>query len=217
MQSLRRPRPHAVGLLGLFLLLSALVVLGRVVPWDESLLRAASDWRTAARTDWMLGFTFLGNALIEVPAAFLMAWVLWRLGRGAHANRYLIAVITGELFYVVLKALFRRPRPTIIERLGDAGWYSYPSGHTMLAPILWSFGLLLVASAVENRVLKGVLVAGAMLIPLLLGVSRVYLGVHYPSDVLGALLIGSAWVVWWWPREPDASSASATSSAPAIR
>lgn len=217
MQSLRRPRQSALALASLFLAVSAIVLTGRLQPWDDSLLRAVGEWRSPQLTDWMLGFTFLGNALVEVPMAFLVAWFLWRVGRGAHAKRYLLSGVLGELFYVAVKAAFRRPRPSVIERLGDAGWYSYPSGHTMLAPILWSFGFLLVASAITNRVAKGLLIVGAALIPPSIALSRVYLGVHYPSDVLGALLMGSAWVAWWWPRDPDASSASATSSAPAIR
>lgn len=217
MQSLRRPRPLTLALFGLFLVVTAGVLVGTVQPWDDALLRAIGDRRTPALTDWMLGITFLGNGLIEVPMAFTMAWLLWRAGQGTIGKRYLLGVITGELFYLLLKALFHRPRPTIIERLGDAGWYSYPSGHTMLAPILWSFGFLLLATVVANRVAKGVLMAGAALVPLLIGASRVYLGVHYPSDVLGALLLGSAWVVWWWPRSSDDASSSSTASVPAIR
>lgn len=217
MKSLQRPRPLTLALFGLFLVVTAVVLAGSVQPWDDAVLRAIGDWRTSTRTDWMLGITFLGNGLIEVPMAFTMAWLLHRAGRGAIGNRYLLAVVTGELCYLLLKALIHRPRPTIIERLGDAGWYSYPSGHTMLAPILWSFGFLLLAEAVANRVAKGVLVVGAVLLPILIGTSRVYLGVHYPSDVLGALSLGSAWVVWWWPRSSDAARSSSTAAVPAIK
>lgn len=175
------------------------------------------DWRTPTRTDLMLLFTFLGNGTLEVPVAFGIAALLWQRGRGADAGRYLLAGVVGELFYLLLKALFHRPRPSVIERLGDAGWYSYPSGHTMLAPILWSFGFLLLARTVHHRIGRALLTTIGVVVPLLLAVSRVYLGVHYPSDVLGALLIGSAWVVWWWPRTSDDESIASTSSAPAIR
>ncbi|MEO5799811.1 MAG: phosphatase PAP2 family protein [Gemmatimonadales bacterium] len=217
MDSLRRPPRQVFWLVGCFLALSALVVSGAEIAWDDAILRTIGGWRTPALTDVMLRCTFLGNGLIEIPMAFGVAWMLWRLGRPAYAKRYLLAGVIGEIFYLGLKGLFHRPRPSVIERLSDAGWYSYPSGHTMMGPVLWSFGFLLLASAITNRFVKALLTTGAIVIPLLLATSRVYLGVHYPSDVLGALLIGSAWVVWWWPRsESDASSAS-TSSAPAIK
>ncbi|MES2305433.1 MAG: phosphatase PAP2 family protein [Gemmatimonadota bacterium] len=217
MDSLRRPPRQVYWLAGLFLALSALVVSGVELPWDDAILQVIGGWRTPARTDWMLFFTFLGNGLIEVPMAFGVAWLLWRLGRPAHAKRYLLAGVTGELFYLAVKGLFHRPRPSVIERLGDAGWYSYPSGHTMMGPVLWSFGFLLLASAITNRLAKRLLTTVAIAVPLLLGMSRLYLGVHYPSDVLGALLLGSAWVVWWWPRSDSDRSITSTSSAPAIR
>lgn len=217
MITLRRPPRTALVLLTLFLLVSALVVSGLVLPCDEALLRAVGVVRTPELTNLMLAFTLAGDGAIEVPMGLGIALLLYRLGHGDWAKRYVLAGLAGELLYLLLKASFQRPRPDIITRLGEAGWYSYPSGHSMMAPIIWTFGFLLLARAVEHRLVRILLTAIAVMAPLAIGASRLYLGVHYPSDVLGALAIGCAWLVWWWPVASEGASAASTSEAAAIR
>jgi undecaprenyl-diphosphatase len=217
MGSLQRPSRPALILLACFALISLLVATGVTLPWDDAALRVVGGWRQPALTNLMLAATFAGNGDVELPLALGIVLLLWRLGQAALAQRYLMVALSGELLYVVLKASFHRPRPSIIPRLGEAGWYSYPSGHSMMAPVIWTFGLLLLARLVPFRVGRAALVGLGLVAPLAIAVSRVYLGVHYPSDVVGALLIGSAWVIWWWPPSVDPSSNASTSSAPAIR
>lgn len=217
MTSLRHPPRATLILLTLFVLVSVLVVSGRVLPCDEALLRAIGTLRTPERTDLMLAFTLAGDGVFEVPMGLGIAVLLWRLGHQAWAKRYLLAGVSGELLYLVLKPAFHRPRPDIITRLGEAGWYSYPSGHSMMAPIIWAFGFLLLARAAKHRLTRAILIAIAAIAPVAIAMSRLYLGVHYPSDVLGALLIGSAWLVWWWPGVSERPSSASTSAAPAIR
>lgn len=197
-----RPRlsPPAFAGLAVFAGISILVATGTTLPWD----RAALEWfgaiRSGHRTDLMLLATYLGDGKVEVPLALGVVALLWvRAGRDS-ALRLLAAGVMGELLYLVLKSLFQRPRPDVIERLGGAGWYSYPSGHAMMAPILWSLPLLLLARTVPaGRRWPFVLLACVM--PPLIAASRLYLGVHYPSDVLGALALGFAWMAFWLGRE----------------
>lgn len=193
-----------------------MVVLGATIGHDEAVLRWIEGIRRPWLTDVMLVATFLGDGLIEVPFALIACWALWRLGRGACAKRYFFAGISGELLYVIAKASFQRDRPTIIPRMANAGWYSYPSGHAMMAPVLWGFGLLLLARSVTRPAARAVLLVLAAVIPPMIAVSRIYLGVHYPSDVVGALVLGNAWVLLWseagvlWPRKAVTSSLAAT-------
>jgi undecaprenyl-diphosphatase len=191
--------------LGLFVLISVLVVSGLTLPCDEALLRAVGAVRTPELTNLMLAFTLAGDGAIEVPMGLGIALLLYRLGHGGWAKRYVLAGLAGELLYLLLKASFQRPRPDIITRLGEAGWYSYPSGHSMMAPVIWTFGFLLLARAVERRLAKSILTAIALIAPVAIGASRLYLGVHYPSDVLAGFSVGIAWALWWWPRASDAS------------
>jgi undecaprenyl-diphosphatase len=197
-----RPRLSPVVFAGLavFVGISLLAATGTTMPWDRATLGWFGAIRSAGRTDLMLLATYLGDGKVEVPLALGAVALLWvRAGRGS-ALRLLAAGVSGELFYLALKALFHRPRPDVIERLGGAGWHSYPSGHAMMAPILWSLPLLLLArTAPLGR--RWPFVALACLIPPLIAISRLYLGVHYPSDVLGALALGFAWMAFWLERD----------------
>lgn len=212
-----RPHPRTVlVLLALFVLVSVLMVLGVTLPFDEAAMRWLGAERTPARTEVMLFFTFIGNGMIEVPLALLAAWALYRLGRPRCAKRYVFAALSAEVVYAIAKPLFRRDRPQIIERLADAGWYSYPSGHAMLAPVIYGFALVLLAKSVPSRTVRLLLIATSLLIPPLIALSRVYLGVHYPSDVVGALFLGNAWLLLW-TEAPERSSSDATSSLASTR
>jgi undecaprenyl-diphosphatase len=196
--------PTALALFGIFALLSVLVVLDLTLPIDESAMRWLGTQRTPGRTEVMLFFTFIGNGLIEVPLALLAAWALYRLGRPRCAKRYVFAALSAEVVYAIAKPSFQRARPQIIERLADAGWYSYPSGHAMLAPVIYGFALLLLAKSVPQRSVRRVLLFAAVVIPPMIALSRVYLGVHYPSDVVAALFLGNAWLLLW-SEVPDAA------------
>ena len=97
-----------------------------------------------------------------------------------------------------LKALFARPRPSIVEPLVDVHTYSYPSGHALM-----SFALYLSFAAVTAELAAGFrtrayLVCGGLLIAGIVGMTRIYLGVHYPSDVIGGWAIGGAWALLCW-------------------
>lgn len=197
--------------LALFVGISALVVSGVVLPWDIAALEWMGTQRTAIRTEAMLAVTFLGDGALEVPLALVAVGLLWRIASRRAAAALFFGALSGEVIYILAKASFQRDRPTIIEQLSGAGWYSYPSGHAMLAPIIWSLALLLFVPVAPRR-LRWVLIALAVLIPIGIAVSRVYLGVHYPSDVLGALALGSAWMAGWlvWSRSASTSSSAST-------
>src|ERR1051326_3718439 len=117
----------------------------------------------------------------------------WRRGSG-WAQYYLIAALAGWGPSSALKALFARPRPTVTTHLDGAGWWSFPSGHTMESTVVLGLGILLVTGWMRNRAaarLARVITAAVLTA---IGLSRAYLGVHYPSDVLAGWLAGGAWI-----------------------
>jgi undecaprenyl-diphosphatase len=203
-------------LLALFAFTAGLVFAGITVPGDEATLRAVGAARSDGLTAVMRAITTLGSGDVEVPLAFGLVGLLWKLGAKGRARRYLYAALSGELVYVIAKASFGRPRPQIISHLSGAGWSSFPSGHSMMAPIIYTLGFVLLARTIGSRSGRRVLLVVGAIMPIAIATSRLYLGVHYPSDVVAGLLLGSAWALCW-DGEGSRASASATSSAPATR
>lgn len=199
----RIPAP-VFGAFALFAGLSTLMVSGVVLPFDEAILRWVGGVRDAGVTDAALLASFAADGTPIVIAGLGICALLWQRAGRRTALGLLLAGVTGELVYVIAKASFARPRPDVIERLGSAGWHAYPSGHTMMATIIYGLAFVLLAGTTRG-VLRTVFLVLACVIPVAVGASRVVLGVHYPSDVLAGLTLGVAWLVVWrdWAARGD--------------
>ena len=140
------------------------------------------EWVLSIRADWltpiMKGFTFLGDEeffLLFLPLAY---W-LWRKNIMGRAG---IVLLFTFVLNALLKGMFQTPRPEEIQHLVEAEDWSFPSGHSQSAMVLWGW------LAWEHKKKVGFTLAGILI--LCIGFSRVYLGVHYPSDILGGFAIG---------------------------
>jgi undecaprenyl-diphosphatase len=146
--------------------------------------------------------SIIGGGTVAIPSALLFVWLLWRRRRKDDARAYAIIALSGWALYGVAKFSIRRARPHVIPYLyHGAGWYSYPSGHSTLAPIVFGLAAVLWSAPWKSSRRRWALTAGATLIALTIAFSRVYIGVHYPSDVAGGLLLGISWSAfwfWWW-------------------
>jgi undecaprenyl-diphosphatase len=119
--------------------------------------------------------------------------------RHYHAVLLLLAsTIGGILLNHSLKGVFARPRPEELLRLTDARSLSFPSGHAMESAVIYLTLAAILSSQVESRALRVYFVGFAFLLTLIVGASRVYLGVHYPSDVLAGWTAGLAWALLCW-------------------
>lgn len=114
------------------------------------------------------------------------------------ARLVVVAVGGGFLLSYFLKALFDRPRPDLVPHGSFTYTASFPSGHAMLAAVTYLTLGALLARLHNRRVLKVYLLGVALLFTLLVGVSRVYLGVHWPTDVLAGWSAGAAWAILCW-------------------
>jgi membrane-associated phospholipid phosphatase len=192
----------------LFGWLSFAVVAQRTLAWDESLMLAVGRWRSAPITWWMKIVSVTGSGAVEIPVSLLLLWWIVRRGPRLAAYSYASAMLSSWVLYGLAKLVVARPRPRVISHLSpDAGWYSYPSGHTMLAPLVFGLGAILWTRAwprTEARV-AAVLLAACLCVTI--AFSRVYLGAHYPSDVIGGLLLGTALSLGWMLRLRDLLSA----------
>jgi len=176
-----------------FLILTAMVASGRLLATDTAGILAVRQFASPALTMVMLAASLVAHGKLAIPLAVLLAVVIYRANGRDDALLYVGACLLGEAVHLAIKAVVRHHRPVgISPKLTDAGWYSYPSGHEMLAVIIFGLGAVLV-SRWASRTVRVTAIAGAAVIIVLVGISRVYLGAHWPSDVIGALFAGLAW------------------------
>lgn len=110
----------------------------------------------------------------------------------------LVATITGKLVMEILKYFMDRDRPTVVPHLRDVTDHSFPSGHAMLSAIVYLTLGILLTQVVPGRAAKLYCLLCAMVLTFLVGISRIYLGVHYPTDVLAGWMAGIGWALGWW-------------------
>ena len=108
------------------------------------------------------------------------------------------SVSSGALVSTLLKDLFERPRPDIVPHAAYASNSSFPSGHSMLSALTYLALGALLARSQERKLLKAYFLLGAVLVTVLVGISRVYLGVHWPTDVLAGWMAGTVWALLCW-------------------
>jgi undecaprenyl-diphosphatase len=185
------------GLLLLFLELSEEVMQGESRRMDEAVLRAIST----ASPEWfdvtMRLITALGYYWFVIPALAFAAYLFYRSGYKLSAALLVVSTGGSIALTTVLKAVFRRARPEIIDSGYEASFYSFPSGHATVAAGFYGALALLIALRLESPLRWFVAAAGAVLVGLI-GFSRLYLGVHYPTDVLAGYLAASLWLVSVW-------------------
>jgi membrane-associated phospholipid phosphatase len=180
------------------------------------------DWfvvhRTSALTSVMVVISFLGQTVVlAVLAAGAVEWLLIRR-RYRHAVLVTVTTVGAAVLVPLLKHLVGRARPPAADRLAVETSLSYPSGHSLgSAAVLGALAVVVTA----RRLYRVLAVVAAGLLVMAIGVSRVYLGVHWPTDVLAGWLVGGIWLGFClvltsrWPRSGPAP-ADAVASAPVL-
>lgn len=136
-------------------------------------------------------FTFLGEPTVLIGAGFLLAAWLWHGGKGRFAIGLLLVILIGRGLAEAQKYWIARARPTLEPHLVIVKTSSFPSGHSTSSMIFY----LTVALALTPPGWRRIAAGAAVLLSLLIGLSRVMLGVHWPSDVVGGWSFGLLWVL----------------------
>ena len=173
------------------------VILGYVVKFHPNYLKGFDrPIQTILRGDLPDSLTFFFSnvtSLINIPV--IITWVVVLVGLFLYNKWWSEAILlagnlalTGILV-ALLKNVYQRPRPTI-QHLVEEGGFSFPSGHALASTLVVGALVIIVSQRVKNRHLRHLLQVLLMVFILTIMTSRVYLGVHYPTDVLGSLLLG---------------------------
>ena len=160
---------------------------------DEFIIRALAGYRSPLLNRIMMDITAMGSAtVVSILTAIAAVLLIYVSHNPRGAIQLAVATSGAELSVEVIKRILRRPRPEIIERLVDVAGFSYPSGHTAAATGFFLTLAVIVGRSLGRRGRIAVHITFGVVIGLI-GLSRVYLGVHYPSDVLSGAFLGAVW------------------------
>jgi membrane-associated phospholipid phosphatase len=180
-----------VGLYGFVNLFDELQELEALEAFDRTLASAVRLHELAAAAELFSVVTVLGHRLVLLALGIAVGVLLFARHRWWMLAAWVGAVGGGSLLNMALKAAAQRSRPAVEAATYAEGW-SFPSGHAMNSTV--AYGMLAYLLVQRFRGHIGPIVTGAALVILLVGASRIYLGVHYFSDVAAGFLAGAAWL-----------------------
>lgn len=207
----------------LFVGVAGEVMEGDTQAFDEKIvlaLRNAQDLADPIGPLWLeeIGrdLTALGGVALLTILTISVVIFLFLQGTVRAAIFVSVAIVGGVFLGTLLKMIFDRPRPDLVPHLSHVYTASFPSGHSLNAAVVYLTLGVLLARLQKGRVLKLYIMGVAATITVAVGISRVYLGVHWPTDVLGGWTAGAVWallcwsVMWWLQRSGEVESTDNT-------
>ena len=179
-----------------FIIIARMVFAGKTQNFDNRALIFISGYVTNINTDVMQSFTFLGTHTFLIPANLLLtAWFLFIKKRRWYSVKIPSVALSSLLLMLILKMIFHRVRP-MNPLLQVAKGFSFPSGHALMSVTFYGLLILLVWQNIKQPWLKWTLSVFLILLILAIGLSRIYLRVHYASDVLAGFSVGLVWLLF---------------------
>jgi undecaprenyl-diphosphatase len=192
-------------LLLVFVVLASEVVEGDTRAFDERVLlalRAPGDPADPVGPRWfeemMRDFTAIGGTGVLVLMVLAVAGFLTLTGKAHAALAIVVAVGGGTLLSQTMKWAYARPRPELVPHGAEVYTASFPSGHAMMSAIVYLTLGAMLARTQSGQAVKAYIIAVAVFLTVLVGTSRVYLGVHWPTDVLAGWALGALWAIACW-------------------
>jgi undecaprenyl-diphosphatase len=188
---------------GLFVVLGLTVILSEFQEqiresWlyglDRLIQAYVHNFTSPELTTAMFALSFIGSWKIMLPAiAALFSWFLSK-GNQRDALVWVLSVAGGAAINVALKLWFQRERPSVPWALAHESSYSFPSGHSVTAVVFYGAIALLAYRRFKGRPTTVLIIVAALFMILGIGLSRIYLGVHFPTDVAAGYLVGAIWL-----------------------
>ena len=200
-----------------FIKLTEEVIEGETSGFDQKVLlwfRNQADLSDPIGPAWLevvvRDITALGGLLILGLLTVAVAGYLWLSRRHYLALFVMISIPAGSLLNTVLKDFFSRSRPDLVPHATGAALSSFPSGHAMMAAVVFlTLGALLSLST-ENTRIKIYILSWSIFLTVLVGISRIYLGVHWPTDIIAGWIAGATWAMicllighWLMRKKPE--------------
>jgi undecaprenyl-diphosphatase len=174
--------------------------------FDEDVISLVQGLESPLLTSIMKFFTYIGSTSALIILSLFILFFLYKVLKHRLELILFSAVIIGSpLLNLMVKLFFQRARPDL-HRLIDIGGYSFPSGHAMNAFSLYSILTFLLWRHITAKWARVLLILFSMAMILSIGISRIYLGVHYPSDIIAGYLAGGFWIassIWFFQRYQD--------------
>ena len=171
----------------IFIIITALVVTNNIAWFDDSVYNFIIGLRSAPLDFILKTITRLGDTVVIIIIVVAALIFLNKKDRVILGSSTIITVTLNQ----AIKHILKRPRPDHL-RLIKQGGFSYPSGHSMIAVCVYGIMIYLINKKIKNKKIKIALSILLTLLILAIGISRIYVGVHYPSDVLGGFLLSLA-------------------------
>ena len=148
--------------------------------------------------EMMRDFTAIGGTGVLVLMVLAVAGFLTLTGKGYAALAIIVAVSGGTLLSQTMKWAYARPRPELVPHGAEIYTASFPSGHAMMSAIVYLTLGAMLARTQSGQAVKAYIIGVAIFLTVLVGTSRVYLGVHWPTDVLAGWALGALWAIACW-------------------
>jgi undecaprenyl-diphosphatase len=205
----KAPRLLPLGRLGMYLLIGGIfsivatigfawlargIFADRFVAIDQGAIAWLHGYWSPVADQVMLFFTTIGDTPVLTLLLGLIVAALWSKGRWIDAAGLVVAGAGGGLLNQLLKAIFQRVRPDLVPSPFHLTSYSFPSGHSMGSIACYGMLAFVLMRLLRRRTHRALVALAAALLVFCVGLSRVYFGVHYPTDVAGGFLAGGTWL-----------------------
>jgi undecaprenyl-diphosphatase len=175
----------------------------KVVRFDDTVMSFIQSFESPSLTWVMKFFTWIGSGTVITVLSILTLFILAKVFKYRSELILFVVVVAGaSILDLILKSLFHRARPSL-HRLIEARGFSFPSGHSMEAVAFYGILSFLLWRHIPNSFARGFLLFLSTIMILAIGISRIYLGVHYPSDIIGGYFASGCWLaaaIWYYQR-----------------
>lgn len=196
-----------------FAFLATMVTYDKIVHFDSIVISFIQGFESPTLTAIMKLFTYIGSMVYIVPLSLLILLFLYIVLKHRSELILFVAVMLGSnVLFLLLKLYFHRVRPDL-HRLIEVSGYSFPSGHATNACTLYGILTFLLWRHIRTRLGRAILIILSFMMISAIGLSRIYLGVHYPSDILAGYFLSVLWLtiaIWFYQQYQEKHSKKKT-------